>query len=106
LASIASLLKPILKLQAATRDDDTRICDLRPVCGNRALRTGATGQSLRLESETSRRDGKEQNKGGPQHAQDSKGGDQDSAAFSLCLSYMSRVEMARSLSFGLKSEFN
>ena len=29
-----------------------------------------------------------------------------SAAFSLCLSYMSRVEMTRSLSFGLKSELN
>jgi hypothetical protein len=37
LASIASLLKPILKLQAATGDDDTRTCDLWPVCGNRAL---------------------------------------------------------------------
>jgi hypothetical protein len=41
LASIARLLKPILKLQAATRNDDTRICDLRPVCGNRALRIDA-----------------------------------------------------------------
>ena len=51
MASIAGLLKPILKLQAATRDDDTRICDLRPVCGNRGLRIGAASLSLRLESE-------------------------------------------------------
>jgi hypothetical protein len=62
LASIAGLLKPILELQAATRDDDTRICDLRPVCGNRGLRIGTASLSLRLESESSRRDGKEQYK--------------------------------------------
>jgi hypothetical protein len=48
LASIAGLLKPILKLQAATKDDDTRICDLRPVCGNRGLRIGAASLSFRL----------------------------------------------------------
>ena len=47
-ASIAGLLKPILKLQAATRDDDTRTCDLRPVCGNRVLRIGAASLSTRL----------------------------------------------------------
>jgi len=35
LASIARLLNPILKLQAATGDNHTRTCDQRPVCGNR-----------------------------------------------------------------------
>jgi len=71
LASIAGLLKPILKLQAATGDDDTRTGDLRPVCGNRTLRIGAATLRLRTESESSRRDGKEQYKVVPQHAEDS-----------------------------------
>jgi hypothetical protein len=43
-------LKPILKLQAATRDDDTRIWDLRPVCDNRGLRIGAASLSVVLYS--------------------------------------------------------
>ena len=60
LDSIAGLLKAILKLQAAAGDDDTRTCDLRPVGDNRALRIGTATLSLRLESESSRRDGKEQ----------------------------------------------
>ena len=114
LASIAGLLKPILKLQAATRDDDTRICDLRPVCGDRGLRIGAASLTLRLESESSRRDRKEQYKGGPRHAQDNKGAIRisglsarsNAATFSLCLSYMSRVQITRGLSFGAKSEHN
>jgi hypothetical protein len=61
------------KLQAATRDDDTRICDLRPVCGNWGLRIGAASLSRRLESKVSRHDSEEQYKGGPRHVQDSKG---------------------------------
>ena len=60
LASVAGFLKSILKLQAAAGDNDTRTCDLRPGGDNRALRIGTATLSLRLESESSRRDGKEQ----------------------------------------------
>jgi len=73
LAPIAGLLEPVLKLQASTGVDNSRTCDLRPVCGNRAFRIGAASLSLRLEHESSRHDGNEQRTRTAQHAEDSNG---------------------------------
>ena len=70
---IAGLLKSILKLQASAGDDNTRTCDLGPVCGNRALRIGSASLGPRLEREGPRHDGKEQRPSVARHAEDSNG---------------------------------
>jgi hypothetical protein len=53
LASIAGLLKSVLKLQASAADNNTRICNLQPICGNWVVRIGAANLSLRVEREGS-----------------------------------------------------
>jgi hypothetical protein len=71
LASIAGVLKTILKLQASTGHDNTRTRDLRPIRGNRALRIGAASLSPHFGCDGSHYDGKEQcSTCGPRHVQD------------------------------------